>query len=404
LSLPKNKFKEYIYMWFNNIDIKKLNQIKMNDLDGYVLPHAGTKFTGNILSHTLRFKPLKRFNKVYIFYLPSQKKENVINGNRKYYHEYYVPMKTLNYVIKNFWKKNTPTKFIGINVLKQKNIEELKKIKLKNSLIIISADFSHFLPMQEALELENKWAHSIMHKINNIPKTKNIETKNVVDDIRTFNLVSRLFKNINYQWVGRTRSPGKKGVGYLSFLLRKPFQISNVKNNKTRNNKTRNNKTRNNKTGNNKIKKPNGFFVTAYDITFTSRECLGEWSWNEKKEKNLIKKVIKKATEESRLTGGRNKEIPVKYYTITYLFLDRKNKFIRGFHGIKHNAFYLSDVFLENTYNNGNWINYQDMIWQKGNNFNLSETFNKLKLKAGIETEKKYDLYFSRVKHLKINY
>ena len=84
--------------------------------------------------------------------------------------------------------------------------------------------------------------------------------------------------------------------------------------------------------------------------------------------------------------------------------MDRKNKFIRGFHGIKHNAFYLSDVFLENTYNNGKWINYQDRIWQKGNNFNLSETFNKLKLKAGIEIEKKYELYFSRVNHLKINY
>ena len=40
-------------------DLKKCATIIVDDLHGYVLPHAGTKHTGDILSHTLRFKPKK---------------------------------------------------------------------------------------------------------------------------------------------------------------------------------------------------------------------------------------------------------------------------------------------------------------------------------------------------------
>ena len=42
-------------MWFREKDIKKHKQIGLKDLRGYVLPHAGTEHTGNIISHTLRF-------------------------------------------------------------------------------------------------------------------------------------------------------------------------------------------------------------------------------------------------------------------------------------------------------------------------------------------------------------
>ena len=49
-------------MWFNKNDITFKKKISLDDLHGYVLPHAGTKHTGNIISHTLRFKPKKDFS------------------------------------------------------------------------------------------------------------------------------------------------------------------------------------------------------------------------------------------------------------------------------------------------------------------------------------------------------
>ena len=55
-------------MWFDEKDITKYNyeKIMIDNLHGYVLPHAGTKYTGNIISHTMRFKPTKVFEKVFI--------------------------------------------------------------------------------------------------------------------------------------------------------------------------------------------------------------------------------------------------------------------------------------------------------------------------------------------------
>ena len=58
---------------------------------------------------------------------------------------------------------------------------ESKKYNKINTLFILSVDFSHFLPMQEALEKENCAAHSLMFKKHNT------SCINVVDDIRTFN-------------------------------------------------------------------------------------------------------------------------------------------------------------------------------------------------------------------------
>ena len=94
-------------MWFNKKDIKFFDKVKLPDLQGYVLPHAGTRYTGHILSHTLRFVPTKKFNSILIIYLPSQSKPNI---NNKYYHEFYVPMKTLQLFYPN-------KEFIGYNVL-----------------------------------------------------------------------------------------------------------------------------------------------------------------------------------------------------------------------------------------------------------------------------------------------
>ena len=51
-------------MWFNEKHLQTNTQIKINDLYGYVLPHAGTSHTGHIISHTLRFIPNRKISKI----------------------------------------------------------------------------------------------------------------------------------------------------------------------------------------------------------------------------------------------------------------------------------------------------------------------------------------------------
>ena len=169
----------------------------------------------------------------------------------------------------------------------------------------------------------------------------------------SFRLLFRLLPNANIQWIGRTRSPGLKGVGYLSFLIRSEERE--------------------------KEEEPNGFFVTAYDANMRTRECLGNTrKWNKKLEKNKINTVLHKAATTSRLTGGEFLEIPITNYTVTYLYKDRKNRFIRGWHAILKDALYLPDVFLENTYDNGKWMKNTEKEWPiipRRGRFKLRYTF-----------------------------
>ena len=95
--------------------------------------------------------------------------------------------------------------------------------------------------------------------------------------------------------------------------------------------------------------------------------------------------------ETSRLTGGTELDVPLTNYTVTYLYKDNKNNnnFIRGWHGLLHNAFYLPEVFLENTFENGTWIKSNDKEWPQTTGddiFNLSETLVSLNAKAGLTT------------------
>ena len=353
-------------MWFQREDIKLYKSLRVDGLKGYVLPHAGTKYTGEIISHTLRFKPRMKIKKIYIIYYPATDKPDI----EDMYHEFYVPFMCL----KLFFN----VEIVGINLKKD---EPVLKLKL-NELVVVSADFSHFLSFQEAISLENKAAHSIMFR--NLDDTK---YNSIIDDSISFRyLYKYLPLNYQLQWLGRTRSGGLKGVGYLSFLIRdKPKPSMN---------------------------KPDGLFVTIYDTEMNSRECLGEWfkyrSWNKRWENGFIKNVIDKAKTTSRLTSGQNKNIPIKGYTITYLYKTRSKDFIRGYHGIKKEAFYLSDVFLENTFEDGRWINNSDNVWfTNGYKFYIDETLSKLIEKSNIKKKtinkrNNYQLYYERVLHVSI--
>lgn len=356
--------------WFNPSHLKLNKNIVINDLHGYVLPHAGTKYTGHILSHTLRFRPKKHFTQINIIYYPAHDKENVVDDDgQEYYHEYYVVWKTLEHVINNYWKLHNAhkIKFNGINIRNNplNNTGELSS-NITNTLTVVSADFSHFKELHQSLEYENCASNSLMHR------TLNLYCNNVVDNIKSFEMLFKIMPNTHMlQWVGRTRSPGRKGVGYLSFLIR---SINPLKT----------------------LKMSDGLFVTAYDSNMVSRECLGEWfkkthTKNEKIiiEDDLINKVIHLAKTTSRLTGGKNlRPHDEYYYTITYLYKDTLNthnkNFIRGWHGIKHNAFYLPTVMLETTFNNGTWITAHDHVWKPGNKFNMKHTLKNLSRKANL--------------------
>ena len=354
-------------MWFNKKDLTIKPIIKLDNIYGYVLPHAGTTYTGNIISHTLRFRPTKKIKQIIILYYPAIDTTDINIEKQSYFHEYYVPWKSIDYIFNDTtitYKGFNIKEFYSNNDTYDIKLKEIKKIfNLQDTLIIVSADFSHFLSFDEAINLENKAAHSLMFRnLNNSPYI------NIIDDVKTFRVFYDIIPiELQLQWIGRTRSHGEKGVGYLSFLLRsnKNKQLQNL---------------------------PDGMFVTAFDKNMNSRECLGQWfnhRYTEAIETELVNKVIRLAQTTSRLTVGRFLDIPVSNYTITYLYKDTKNNFIRGWHGILHNAFYLSDVFLENTFDNGHWITNNDIDWQLGNKFNLFETLQKLNIKAGFYNTKK---------------
>jgi len=371
-------------MWFHKKDLIFHPSIIDKSIRGYVLPHAGTTYTGKIISHTLRFKPTFKFTKVCIIYYPSSNTPTISN---KHYHEYYVPMKSMKHFIDHKWKIKRRISYYGINLRETK----LPAVDVSDTLIIVSADFSHFLPLQQSIELENKAAHALMFKQHtNSPYIK------IVDDIISFKtLQSVIPSDWVLQWIGRSRSidrskkthrrtqrghtKNKEGVGYLSFLIKEPVNPS--------------------------LEPPKGVFVTCYDTEMNARECLGEWftdkHWSSTIETKLIKKVIHLGGKSSRLTGGQKTHLPIKYYTVTYLYQDHK-KFIRGYHGIKYNAFYLPEVLLEHTFSNGSWIKGSDTEWKEGN-FKINETLQSLTKKSGLsDTSGYYQLFRSEVFHSRI--
>lgn len=361
-------------MWFREKDLIHHKIEKVEDIKGYVLPHASTQYTGNIISHTLRFKPKLYFTKVCILFSPAASKPNI----GRQFHEYYVVQKSFDYICKNIWHMKRDIQYIPFNI-KKDNIS----VNLEDTLIIISADFSHFLPLKKAIPLENCAAHSILQKYLHTKCSDIIDTKNLFEKL--YNIIPESWM---FQWIGRTRSPGIKGVGYLSFLLRD----SNI------------------------INIPDGIFVTAYDNKMRQRECLGIWfnknnPYTNKKVRNKINDVIFKAKTTSRLTNGKYLSSPIYGYSISYLYEDSTKKFIRGWHGIKSDAFYLSDVFLENTFNNGKWISHYELThnlvteWPQDNNFNISETLEKLSQKSGnlnMGNSYNYTLYQNKVIHYKL--
>ena len=430
--------------WFHSEDLTPSTErpsIVVDDIYGYVLPHAGTQYTGDIIQHTFQFRPknIEEIKRIYIYYFPANEKPDIMIPDADVHdtsdetldnrvilssistsecdHELYIPFRTILHYFRK-WNVNTKgIKFVPVNIRKIQNKwfnnegaggrhtnrrrrrrpDNMHHRKNKTqrrhhrhaigSFYIISADFSHHKPFDYAIPNENKAAHAIV--------TDSLECAydtppylDEIDDVRTFRVFKTKHPNLLFQWIGRTRSPGENAVGYHSFLIRPVFQPM-------------------------KRDSPSidGIFVTCYDSKMNARECLGEWfspvdghTWTPQIEKAFIKKVKGKAQTESRLTGGENKNIPITRCIVTYLFKDTSTtSFIRGWHGIRTNAIYLPDVLLENAKEDGSWITPRDKEWSLPENvteFNITETLEELEQKAGHDAGLTADitLYTTRIR------
>ena len=445
--------------WFHSEDLASSSTryestVEVDDVYGYVLPHAGTKYTSDIIQHTFRFRPknVEVIKRVYIYYYPANEKPDVIlprgdtTANNDYdiirsalsdtasacHHELYVPFRTILHYFRK-WNVNTNgITFIPVNIrrdvftgrkggggrtrtfrqtnprIPQRSVKYRAAFARNSNFFIISADFSHHKPFQYAIPAENKAAHAIvtgsLNSRNGSSTSHDASYLNEIDDARTFRAFMRRHPNLSFQWIGRTRSPGESAVGYLSFLIRSVFQPS-------------------------KSETPiDGIFVTCYDAGMNARECLGEWlsgddrsatgsdiAWSRGFEDEFIRKVKSKAQTESRLTGGKGTNIPITRCVVTYLFKDHdrnlstNHSFIRGWHSIQTNAIYLPDVLLEHAKEDGSWITPRDTEWniaRATNNssnhpFQLSETLQKLDEKAGghgRDTKTAITLYTTRIR------
>ena len=431
--------------WFHSEDLFASSSthydstVELDDICGYVLPHAGTKYTSDIIQHTFRFRPIniEVVKRVYIYYYPANEKpdvilrrgdttanndDDIIRSSLSYtasacHHELYVPFRTILHYFRQWNVNTTGITFIPVNIrdvftgrngrgdrtrtfrqnksriLPQRSVKYRAAFARNSNFYIISADFSHHKPFQYAIPAENKAAHAIvtgsLNSRNGSSTSHDASYLNEIDDTRTFRAFMRQHPNLSFQWIGRTRSPGESAVGYLTFLIRSVFQPS-------------------------KSKSPiDGIFVTCYDSHMNARECLGEWfsgdgrsgagagvSWSRRVEDEFIRKVKVKAQTESRLTSGKGTNLPITRCVITYLFKDHDRNlsanhlFIRGWHSIQTNAIYLPDVLLEHAKEDGSWIAPRDTTWNittnnsnnsnnSNNRFTLTETLEKLDEKAG---------------------
>jgi hypothetical protein len=69
--------------WFHSKDLSStiyLPTVVVDEIYGYVLPHAGTQYTGDIIQHTLQFCPknIHEIRRVYIYYFPANSQPDII--------------------------------------------------------------------------------------------------------------------------------------------------------------------------------------------------------------------------------------------------------------------------------------------------------------------------------------
>ena len=355
--------------WVNYSYLTRLPTIEIEGLAGYVLPHAGTKHSGELMSNILRFQnPAWTSSKVdplnvRIIYSRSISSEDPLNCNETstqgIIHEFCVPKQSLVYLLPNF-NINVNTSFSDPDIL------------------VLSADFSHYEPFQIALKKESKAATAILFDKYDHPVMDVVDTKEVFKEAYN-KWISKKNKEYVWNWVGRSRSKGTHAVGYLGFLLLPRTPPKSV----------------------------HGFFITAYDSNFNHLECLGKFydskpvssrpGTSVQDDVAELKTKVQLLAPKSRLHPDLKGSV-ASYMSCTYLTREpRHTVFIPGFHGIRTEAFYLSNVILEHYHASGTKILPTDTEYIRGlpSDFDLHEVSENLALKAHSTNSSTQPIYYS---------
>lgn len=336
-------------MWFETQHLQRHQPVVTEDMLGVALPHAGTAHCGHVLSHTLRFRPRVVPLKFVLLYLPAQRTPDADSeaptwlAPQHRHHEVVVPLLAMLHL----WPSTVKASWTFYDV--SRDIPR----GMTGTFVVVSSDWSHFRQFSAVRHAEDAAASALTHGSFIRP--------DIVDSLPAFRFGT--LPHTSWQWVGRSRSVGMRGVGYLSFLLRRdPVSLRGTV----------------------------GFFVTGYGPSFQARECLGEYEdVTLRGLRTLVQKVRRLAATQSPRLSPHAKAIDARdvNMVVSLLYPSKLTQFIRGWHTVRAcGATYLSNVFLEHTHESGIWMDATYDTWVPPYHqlqFDMKHTLKQLMLKAG---------------------
>lgn len=348
-------------MWFDPAHLSRKPRIPTEGMCGISIPHAGTAHCGGCLSHALRFVPTKMPARLVLVYEPASATPDALDERpsevrvpaKHAYHELIVPLRAILWL----WPETIAAKWLFVNARTQ-------TVRGRPSFMIVSCDWSHGLPLQQAVYLENRAVKSLL--FGNLHSDA---ARTAIDSPRAFQQTP---KGTHWEWIGRGFSKGTRPVGYMSLLLRKRRPIQRAY----------------------------GYFVTAYDDAYRARECLGEiGNPSTAALEALVERVVRLASRAAPRLDHSLGAAPVRHLLVTELHHTHPGeRFVRGLHSASAcGATYISNVFLEHVMQNGVWVGPTQTRWTGGRGpWSFRPTLRRLAKKGGRRCEYP-TLYRSRV-------
>ena len=317
-------------MWFNRNDLMRRPRIPTDGMCGISIPHAGTAHCGAALSHALRFVPTKMPSEVTLVYEPATDAPDAVEERppevhvptKHAYHEVIVPLRAMLWL----WPEMTVAKWSFVNARARKS----RGAAHRHSFTIVSCDWSHKLPLQQAVYLENRAVKSLL--FDNLHSDA---ARVAIDSPGAFQQTP---VGAHWEWIGRSFSSGANPVGFMSLILRKRRPVQRAY----------------------------GYFVTAYDDAYRARECLGEMgNPSVATLRELTQRVIRLASQQAPRLDRSLEASPVRHVLVTELHhTSPGERFVRGLHSASAcGATYISTVFLEHVMENGTWIAPTQTRW-----------------------------------------
>jgi hypothetical protein len=235
------------------------------------------------------------------------------------YHELIVPLRAILWL----WPETIAAKWSFVNA-------RTHTVRDRPSFTVVSCDWSHGLPLQEAIYLENRAVMSLLFG-NLLFDAARV----AIDSPRA---LQQAPGGTHWEWTGRSFSSGTRPVGYMSLILRKRRPIQ----------------------------KAYGYFVTAYDDAYRARECLGETgNPSAAALEALVERVIRLGSQSAPRLDRSLDTAPVRHVLVTELHRTVPGeRFVRGLHSASAcGAIYISSVFLEHVMENGVWVGPTQTRW-----------------------------------------